>query len=272
MMRVVWKFDGKSNLEELNGRLQEIMLRRTVKDVGLQLPPKTRQIVPIAVPARAQLLPDAGAKAMRESLNRSADAKIEHALELLREHLSQGHKVVCFTYRRSVAEYLTHAMREAGYPAELIMGGLSSLRRGTAIDRAKKAKEGSLLCATIDSASTGIDLSYADVGVFVELTWEPQELLQAEARLHRFGQLKPVLIQYIIATGSTDELIANMVVGKLDTYEKVLGSTGESLKEDLEGSPEAILDELYAAIAKSCEQPKKKKKVKSGSMQAMRKI
>ncbi len=246
----VWVFNGSSNLEELHGRLSTFMLRRTASDVALQLPPKTRQIISVEVPAKACLMPDAGAKAMRESLARSADAKIHDAEALIAGHLAEGHKVVAFTYRRSVAEWLTNAAREAGYGAEVVHGGIPTLRRGLAFERAKAAAAGHLVACTIDSCSTGIDLSYASVGVFVELTYEPQELLQAEARLHRFGQAKPVLIQYIIARGTTDELIANKVIAKLDVYEKVVGKTGESLSADLEGKSEDILGELYASIEK----------------------
>lgn len=248
--KTVWKFDGASNLGELNARLKSFMLRRLKEDVGLQLPPKTRQIVSVEVPAKAQIMPGAGAKAMRLSLDRAADAKIRDACALIGDHLAAGHKVVAFTHRRSVAEHIANMAREAGFEAGLIHGGVPALRRGKAIAEAKGSNGGFLLACTIDSSSTGIDLSFADVAMFVELVYEPQELLQAEARLHRFGQNNPVLIQYIIARGTTDELIANKVILKLETYEKAIGRTGESLGGDLTGDPEEILGELYKAIEK----------------------
>lgn len=248
--KTVWKFDGASNLPELNARLKTLMLRRLKSDVGLQLPPKTRQIVNVEVPAKAQLMPDAGAKAMRLSLDRAADAKIADACSLIGDHVAAGHKVVVFTYRRSVAEHVVEYIRESGFSSGLVHGGVSTLRRDKAVEDAKAAREGHALCCTIDSSSTGIDLSFADVAVFVELTYEPQELLQAEARLHRFGQASPVLIQYVIASGTTDELIAAKVISKLEVYEKTIGSTGESLAGDLEGKAEDILGELYASIEK----------------------
>ncbi len=248
--KAVWDFSGASNLPELRERFASFMLRRTAADVALQLPPKTRQIVMVEVPARAHLMPDAGAKAMRESLNKSADAKIADAAAMLLAHVSEGHKCVVFCYRRSVAEFIANTISEAGFTSGIIHGGVPALRRGLAIEKAKATLGGHALCCTIDATATGIDFSYADVGVFVELTYEPNELLQAEARLHRFGQQRPVLIQYIIARGTTDELIASKVVGKLDTWEAVVGTTGESLGGDLKGKPEEILADLYACIEK----------------------
>ncbi len=256
--KCVWVFDGKSNEAELRQRLETFMIRRTVADVGLQLPPKTRQIVPIQVPAKAALSPNAGAREMRESLSRAADAKMTPVFELVKEHAIGGHKVVVFCYRRSVADQLADAMREAGVAAETIHGGVPALRRGLAIERLRGASGGGVLACTIDSTSTGIDLSFADVAVFAEITYEPHELLQCEARLHRFGQTSPVLIQYCIAMGTTEELISQMVIDKLDTFAAVVGSTGESLGSDLRGTDEDVLAELYAAI--EAQKPVKKKR------------
>ncbi len=248
--KTVWKFDGASNLEELHDRLKCIMLRRTKEAVGLQLPPKTRQMVSVEVPAKARIMPDAGAKAMRLSLDRSADAKIKDAIALLIGHLEAGHKVVTFTHRRSVADHILDTLREAGFAGSLIHGGVAPLRRSRAIAEAQSAPGAHVLVATIDCASTGIDLSYADVAVVVELLYEPHKLLQMEARLHRFGQSKPVLIQYVIAAGTTDELIANKVIAKLDVYDKVIGEVAGGLGSDLRGSDEDILGGLYLAIEK----------------------
>jgi SNF2 family DNA or RNA helicase len=75
-LRVVWNFDGRSNLEELNRRLRHFMLRRTARDVALQLPPKTRQIIKVPVKSAKIIDGEMSAAAMRASLNVAADAKL----------------------------------------------------------------------------------------------------------------------------------------------------------------------------------------------------
>jgi SNF2 family DNA or RNA helicase len=186
----------------------------------------------------------------RQALAVAADAKLkDSAVPLINEHLAASKNVVCFTYRRAVAEYIAeHA--EPGALRKIIHGGISQAQREKSLHGLRSdAENGTLLVATIDAASTGIDLSYADVAVFVELTYEPHELLQAEARLHRFGQRNPVLIQYLIARGTTDELVAEVVLSKLDTLETAIGGFGETaLSADLKEDSESIMQDLYRRL------------------------
>lgn len=267
--KVVWNFDGKSRLPELRERLSHIMLRRTKTDVALELPAKTRQAIRVDVGKAAKggnnYYPEHPNKSgnMRAALAVAADGKLkDSAIPLINEHLASGANVVVFTYRRAVAEYLVahttgdraganEFSNEAGRYAKVIHGGISQAAREKSLHelRARASEGHTLLCATIDAASTGIDLSYADVAVFVELTYEPHELLQAEARLHRFGQKNPVLIQYLIARGTADELVAEVVLSKLDSLESTIGGFAETgMKSDLSEKEEDIMAQLYKSL------------------------
>jgi SWI/SNF-related matrix-associated actin-dependent regulator 1 of chromatin subfamily A len=246
--KVVWNFDGKSRLPELRDRLNHIMLRRTKTDVALELPAKTRQAIRVDISKPGALVASiSNTTAFRAALAVAADAKLkDSAIPLIQSHLDAGSKVVVFTYRRAVADYLA---RELG--GSVIHGGVSQATRERTLFglRISGAESSSLLCATIDAASTGIDLSYADVAVFVELTYEPHELLQAEARLHRFGQKNPVLIQYLIARGTADELVAEVVLSKLDALESTIGGFAETgMRSDLSESEDSIMKQLYASL------------------------
>jgi SWI/SNF-related matrix-associated actin-dependent regulator 1 of chromatin subfamily A len=260
--KTVWKFDGSSNTEELRARLGYLMLRRLKQDVALELPAKTRQVIwqdlkGASRPSGIALARNA--RELRAMLDRSADQKLEAGLELVLGHLeSQGAKVVVFCYRRAVAEWVANAARKSGFdgPVGVIHGGVSTLRRGKATEELKTSPGAGLLAVTIDSCSVGIDLSFAAVGVVLELTYEPHELLQLESRLHRFGARDPVLIQYLCLRGSIDELIAAKVISKLDTFEAVVGQTGDNLGSGLGGQggdteaevSSSILKELFSEV------------------------
>jgi superfamily II DNA or RNA helicase len=243
--KVVWIFDGASNLEELNVRMRRFMLRRTIAEVGMQLPGKQRQAV-VVQPKRMRLFgPNVQTlirggrindEALRKALNLAADGKIGDVIDLVRSHVNEGRKVVVFTYRRAFAE----AIAEAAYDgqATFIHGGVPLEERTK-----RMKKQPSVLAATIDVTAGGISLVYADVAVFAEMTWEPHELIQCERRLWRFGQKKPVLIQYVIARTSVDELVRKVVIDKLANFETAIGKTGESLSADLMRDQKASVEE-----------------------------
>jgi SNF2 family DNA or RNA helicase len=251
--KIVWKFDGTSNEAELNARLKHFMLRRTTAEVALELPPLTRQIIDVEIPAKGRMavtsVVASSPVAMRKCLDLAADAKLEDAIQIALNDAQEGHRVVVFTYRRSVAEHTVNAMRLAGVPADMIRGGTPQRQRDRIID-AVSGQPSHVLAATIDSVSTAIDLSYADVGIFFELSWEPQKLAQAEKRLHRHGATRPVVIKYIIARGTGDELVLDTVINKLGTFEAMIGSAGDGLRGDLDNSEKGMgaLNALYERI------------------------
>jgi len=225
--KLVWNFDGKSNMQELQKRLQHFMLRRTVEEVKMQLPPKTRQIIEIDVSKKYRMKYGANdlrdTRLVRQMLDIAADGKIDAALELILDHARAGHHVVAFSHRRCIAETVINTAAAQGVKASLIYGGIPNAKRQERID-----SKPAILACTIDSCSTGIDLTFADVAVVLELVYKPHELVQMEARLHRFGQSRPTLIQYVIAQGTLDELIAGSVIDKIDTFREVIGKVGSA--------------------------------------------
>lgn len=252
--KVVWKFDGSSNEEELRKRLAYFMLRRTKEEVHLELPPFRRQIVEVEITRRhTASLPGIirGGKVsdqlLRKALDLAADGKLDDVVALTKDHVDAGERIIVFTYRRAVAEYVADALRLQGVEAVFSHGGIPQSKR----DAIYKTQPQVLAC-TIDTTSTGINLSYAQTAIFAELTWEPHELLQAEARLHRPGQVNPVIVKYVIAKGTVDEIIRRNVVGKLDTFAKIVGDMGAGLQETLENKKQEadVLKSLYSAILK----------------------
>jgi SNF2 family DNA or RNA helicase len=253
--KIVWKFDGASNIEELNRRLTFFMHWRTKEDVGMQLPPKTRQLIYVDVKRKAisptrQLVVNGkiNDKALRKALDMSADAKLPDVVELVANHVAEGHKVVVFTHRRAVCEFVCDALSALKVRSTFIHGELGQKERQARI----KGKDWQVLCATIDVTAGGISLTQADVGVFAELTYEPHEIIQAEGRITRFGQERNTLFQYVLGRGTADELVAKVIVDKLDVFEKAIGKTGEGWQASIRGQEDRkkILRALAARLMK----------------------
>jgi SNF2 family DNA or RNA helicase len=254
--KVVWKFDGISNPEELHHRLQYFLLRRTKADVKMELPPKTRQIINIDIPTkhriafRAELFKNKAA--LRKALDLSADGVIKPTIEMIINDLEEGVNGIAFTHRKLVAEHIIDEVNAKGFPCGFIHSGVAQTKRDALIKRARAAPGAFLIAATIDSTSTGIDLSHASTATVVELPYAWQTLAQAEGRLHRFRQEKSVLIRYMIGKGSSAELVLAALLKKVENFEKIIGPTGDRMLEELDSSAkgEDALDELYEAMVK----------------------
>jgi hypothetical protein len=84
---------------------------------------------------------------------------------------------------------------------------------------------------SIIAAGVGVTLTAAHHVVFAELFWNPGIINQAEDRAHRIGQEDTVLVEYLIAKETVDELIWGLISKKLNVLEKV-GLGGEHLTKE----------------------------------------
>lgn len=254
-LKTVFDFNGKSNLKELRQRLDWFCLRRTKREVLKELPALQRQVIDVEVPARNQVAMTArlvgDKRRMRMALDSAADGKFKSVLALTRDHLEAGNRVVVGTYRRAVCEKIATTLNDVA-PTSFIHGGVALPNRGKIIDKLRKIEGPCCLVANIDCASTGIDLTFASVVVMAELVWEPRDLVQFESRVHRFGaEGESVIVQYVIARGTGDELILQAVIDKLDTFLDLIESDeGDGLKEALKGKEDEGLTRLAAALKK----------------------
>lgn len=264
----VFKFDGVTHPEELAYRLSFFMLRRTKRDVALELPPKTRIVIPIDVASKYQVTFDhtTPRTVIRKMLDRAADGKLPAVIQMAADDLTGGAKIVVATYRKAVAEHIVDALGSSGFDVGLIHGEISTAKRLEVLRRAKAATTPFAIVATIDSISTSINLSFMNEGICVELPYVWQTLAQWESRMHRYGQTEPVLIKYPLARGTSDELVLQLLLEKIDAFEKVIGSTGDDMRKELDVAVkgEDALDALYERMILKMEDEKNDAKKQDG--------
>lgn len=249
----VWNTKGASHTEELAARLKHFMLRRTKADVALEIPAKTRQLLEIDV-SKSYKNPDnwwtlENKSAAQLALGIAAEGKIDAAVELAMNAIGEESNVVIFMHRKEVAKALQKRFAKEGIQAFMLTGDESPNRRQENAEAAKR--QGSSICiATIEAVGTGVNyLSFADIAIFIELHYVPGKMLQAEDRLHRSGQMKPVTVYFLIALGTIDEMIRAAILSKLASFEDVIGNTGDTIRTDLLGmTDEEALDQLRKTI------------------------
>jgi SNF2 family DNA or RNA helicase len=249
--KTVWDFSGISHEAELRARLSWLMLRRQLSDpeVRLDLPPKTRNIIWLEGNKKPKRFSLTNRQELRAALDASADAKLPAVIETLINDGWETPRVV-FCWRKSIVAAIAESYRAAGAPSvEVITGDVAPKEREKRIARARSG----ILVVTIDSCGVAIDLSHAPYADFVEFVHEPWKFIQAEARVHRFGQQAKTVVRYFAQAGSADELIIENVVGKLEAIGAIVGSSDEekSLQKKLSGegfSEESVLESIFAGV------------------------
>ncbi|KAI7976734.1 hypothetical protein EIK77_009965 [Talaromyces pinophilus] len=102
--------------------------------------------------------------------------------------------------------------------------GISSLRldgetcyamRNYNIHRFQNSSEYKVFIIATRAGGEGITLTAGEVVVFLDSDWNPQVTAQAEARVYRIGQFKPVTVYKLCTRGTVEEQILNRVDKKL---------------------------------------------------------
>lgn len=67
---------------------------------------------------------------------------------------------------------------------------------------------------SLRAGGVGLNLQAADTVVFLDTDWNPQIDAQAQARAHRLGQTKPVLVLRLYVPGTVEEHIIDTATKK----------------------------------------------------------
>jgi SWI/SNF-related matrix-associated actin-dependent regulator of chromatin subfamily A-like protein 1 len=248
-----WVTTGASNLDELNLVMKEVMLRRT-KDEVLDLPPKIRSWVPIALESASALnaqrsfsewfaSSDASRPNDKDFLARLTKvrvalhkAKHEAVEERIRDVIATDRKVVVFT---AFTEGLIKHKAVFGGECVTIFGSDNAEQRMQSVDWFQNDPEVRLAVCNLIAGGVGITLTAGTHVIFQDLDWVPANHLQAEDRAYRLGQEDRVTVEYMLADGTLDVFIAELLEAKIRLIKEL----------ESEHAPNAsILDELYAKL------------------------
>jgi SNF2 family DNA or RNA helicase len=246
-----WDYTGATNKEELHQKLVEsIMIRRKKADVLPELPDKLYSYIPIeldnereykkAENAFIQYIAqtrgmNAAIKAKRaehltkiEALKQLAvQGKMKQAIQWIRDFLdTNGNKLVVFAVHKTTVDALMEEFKDM---AVKIDGSCSAAKRDSAVKEFQNNPEIKLFVGNIQAAGTGLTLTAASAVAFLELPWTPGELSQAADRCHRIGQKNTVNVYYLLAAGSIEEKIAEILDEKKTVLDAVVD--GEEAKD-----------------------------------------
>ncbi|MFF8274664.1 DEAD/DEAH box helicase [Streptomyces lateritius] len=150
--------------------------------------------------------------------------------ELLDTILAEDGSVLVFTQYVSMARLLADHLSARAIPAQLLHGGTPVAERERMVDRFQSG-EVPVFLLSLKAAGTGLNLTRAGHVVHFDRWWNPAVEEQATDRAYRIGQTQPVQVHRLIAEGTVEDSIAEMLRAKRALADAVLGSGEAALTE-----------------------------------------
>ncbi|WP_156727866.1 DEAD/DEAH box helicase [Streptomyces apocyni] len=172
---------------------------------------------------------------------RGRSGKLDLLDELIDTITAEGESVLVFTQYKQMATLLEKHLAERGTPALFLHGGTPVARREDMVERFQRG-EVPVFLLSLKAAGTGLNLTRATHVVHYDRWWNPAVEDQATDRAYRIGQDKPVQVHRLLAEGTVEDKVAQMLAAKRALADAVVGS-GEAALTELS---DADLAELVA--------------------------
>lgn len=166
-----------------------------------------------------------------------ASGKLQMLDRLLPRLKEEGHRVLLFSQMTRMLDILEDYLNYRDFSFFRIDGTTPQPERQTQIEEFNDGQGFCFLLST-RAGGLGINLTGADVVVFVDSDWNPQMDLQAQDRAHRIGQTRNVRIYRLVTGNSIESLIVERAANKLKLGAMVLAGTKNQSQKTFE------LDEL----------------------------
>ncbi|MFJ1593420.1 DEAD/DEAH box helicase [Kitasatospora albolonga] len=223
--------------------LYEAVVRETLAEISAADGFERRGLVMKLLTALKQIC-NHPAQYLKEERPRIADrsGKVELLDELLDTILAEQGSVLVFTQYVQMARLLEEHLAGRGVPTQFLHGGTPVARREEMVNRFQ-AGEAPVFLLSLKAAGTGLNLTRAGHVVHFDRWWNPAVEAQATDRAYRIGQTQPVQVHRLIAEGTIEDRIAEMLARKQGLADAVLGS-GEAALTELTDAELADLVEL----------------------------
>lgn len=227
------KVVGMKNENEFKSILTEVMLRRTIAEVGLDVPRVFWQTIMLdaesiheaGVWARygMSLLELARDPEMARYRRNVGLLKVKPVVEMLVDQLAESdEQVVVFANHTDVLRGLRNGLTTAGLSCSFVDGSTSRTGRDFQIDRFQKDTSVRVFIGQNIACQAGITLHRARRCILVEPDWTATVNEQLAARIARIGSTADHCIaQMITLAGTLDEYIVRQIARETEIQERL---------------------------------------------------
>jgi len=128
-----------------------------------------------------------------------------------------------FAHYRKVVEACAQVARSTGARVGMLHGGVSAKDQSRAVADFKSGRS-DVLVGSLETLAEGLTLTVADMAIFVERSFKPSRNDQAEKRIHRMGQTRPVTIRDYVTPHSVDAKKRELLATKTDQQMRALSA------------------------------------------------
>lgn len=251
-------YQGASNHEELHNLMKAtVMIRRLKKDVLSELPVKRRQQVFLDLAEKDMKQINALFRELEVVKNKikackskeevdslklseknlinkiytgSAEAKIPAVLDYLGTVVEAGCKFLIFAHHLPMIDSIHEFLLKKKVGCIRIDGSTPASSRQALVTEFQQKDAVKAAVLSIKAGGIGLTLTAASTVIFAELSWTPGDIIQAEDRVHRIGQVSSVNIYYLLANYTVDDIIWDVVQNKLENLGQMLDGHENTLE------------------------------------------
>lgn len=251
------------NMDELAARCTPHIIKKTLAEVGMQLPEYTEEKIPIVLSSperktydqiKAELLFDIKPWIINkienpvmlemsivklgklfeicDSMELIGDGLESSKLEVLKEHLEStivnGQKAIIISRFSRMAEILKTQLNKYN---PLLISGATGNRQSILNDFAQGNHQ--ILIGT-EAIGQGLNLQMANILYNYDSAWNPARMEQRAGRIYRNGQDKPVFIYNLVVQKSVEGWLQKKLIKKAELSARLLPKSFAEIKEMLE--------------------------------------
>lgn len=150
--------------------------------------------------------------------------------ELVDEIVAEDGAVLVFTQYARMGHLLQRRLDERTISSQFLHGGTPVAKREQMVTRFQ-AGEVPVFILSLKAGGTGLNLTRADHVLHYDRWWNPAVEDQATDRAHRIGQTRPVHVHRLVAEGTIEESVAQLIASKRELADAVVNAGEGALTE-----------------------------------------
>lgn len=248
--------------QELNQMITPFVLRRLKKDVLKDLPDKLEEVYYAKLDDEQKELYEAEVQKIKLTVGKQTDqefkenkmmilaeltklrqlcccpkllydnyksnsAKTDMCIDLIKNAIEGGHKILLFSQFTSMLDELTTILEKEKISYYLLEGKTPKKKRAEMVE-AFQNDDVPIFLISLKAGGTGLNLTAADIVIHYDPWWNTAVENQASDRAHRIGQKNVVTVYKLIMKDTIEERILQLQNEKNDLANKILSGDGMS--------------------------------------------